>query len=260
MLLVFSTFAVTFAGTDDTTQVATGEENTDAVADEIIDEGDYTVEQEDEIADDVDTLDELGIPAESIDKATEENGDIVYSVDAADGVTSDNIVGTDSNGSVSLDITEGTLHNEVVIEDSGRIYIDGKEIVVTEENDSQNNSNVIEASQSSKWSSRCPKTVKRWRYVTKFQRSKIYLNTRAGKLTIAALSVVLAGAGWVGYVYACAAFVREAGANTTALSLIRYKYQAVPNWHCLYKYVEYCYTKANYKGTRTSNITYNYIY
>lgn len=139
MLLVFSTFAIAFAETDETSQVATGEENTDAVTDQIIAEGDYTIEQEDEIADDIDNLDSLGIPIDNIDDVSEEHEGMLYSVKMTNTVTDKINIDEQNNGDIVMDIDEGeNIHDELVVKENGDMYLDGNKIIVENESNNEN--------------------------------------------------------------------------------------------------------------------------
>ncbi|MDO4854900.1 MAG: hypothetical protein Q4A43_05795 [Coriobacteriia bacterium] len=88
-----------------------------------------------QISSDVQMLDQLGLETSNI--VDVEKSENQFSYRFKNECLSDSSVKVEktSQGVISLDVTEGDLHNDVVFTPSGKIYLDGEEVVVTEESE-----------------------------------------------------------------------------------------------------------------------------
>lgn len=107
-----------------------------------------------------------------------------------------------------------------------------------------------------------PSNIKSWKFRKEFRKetkkSHIYLNTKAGQISISALGIILFNAGWLGYVVSCASFIHTVGSDSKCLSLKRKTYDGIPKGYLAVKVVESAFTKANYKGKKKTVVQYGY--
>ena len=159
-------------------------------------------------------------------------------------------------GSIIFDVKEGDIENHLVVEPNGDMYLDGRKLEISDV--SSENFNDITPKRASSWSSRPPAGVKSWSYHRTVSRKKVYLNTKAGKVTAAVIGIILTGAGWVGYVYKAASFAHLTGGYSSCLSFKSVRYVGNPRYLRAYRLDQTLYTEANFKGKSTFCRTYGY--
>lgn len=88
-----------------------------------------------QIASDVELLNQLGLETSNI--VDVEKSDDRFSYRFKNDCLSDSSIKVEKTleGAIALDVTEGDLHNDVIFTPEGKIYLDGEEVVVTEENE-----------------------------------------------------------------------------------------------------------------------------
>lgn len=124
-VFVGSSVLPTFAGTESLPSNVNGEEIVDEIIDEIIEEGDFTRKEEKEIIEDVEALDEVGIPVESIDNVEIKNGDATYSIEYSNGITDDVTIDELNNDDIIISIVEDEKCDELCFSSDGAIILDG---------------------------------------------------------------------------------------------------------------------------------------
>ncbi|MBR2674097.1 MAG: hypothetical protein IKE52_01375 [Mogibacterium sp.] len=168
--LIISVTASSFATDETFPKNVNGEEILDEVTEALIEGGDYSAEQEDEIADDVETLDGLGLNVECIEEVEDRNGELTYMFAMSDEIT-DEIVVNQKGEAIVMDVFEGDKHDEVVVRD-GRVFLDGKEIIIETEGNyiktscAEDNYLVVSETGGSEWyaSSNAPSKLTKAKY------------------------------------------------------------------------------------------------
>lgn len=141
--------------------------------------------------------------------------------------------------------------NKLKICSNGDLFLDGEKIVIQEESSYSDNDSITNfRSKQSGWTSTPPSNIKSWKFRKETKKSHIYLNTKAGQISISALGIILFNAGWLGYVVSCASFIHTVGSDSKCLSLKRKTYDGIPKGYLAVKVVESAFTKANYKGKK----------
>lgn len=107
--------------------VELGEEMIDGVVKTLSDDNPELEAIEDEVQEDVEILDTVGLNCEMIDDVEVNDGDIIYTFNYPDEITDEITVDT-INNDVVLNITEGNIHNELRICEDGSMYLDGKKV------------------------------------------------------------------------------------------------------------------------------------
>lgn len=182
LTMIFATGIPAFAVGEELPSSVNGEDVVDEVIEDIIEEGDFTYTQEDQIEEAIEALDEADFPVENIEEAIDDNGELIYEFDLGDDCVNYVTVNENSDDLLALSIEEGNLKNELVILDDGTLYIDGikcnYENAVTEEIVFEKNSckdtykdNTVILSGYSQWTKKCPRKVSKWG--SSFQVSKI---------------------------------------------------------------------------------------
>ena len=143
LTMIFATGIPAFAVGEELPSSVNGEDVVDEVIEDIIEEGDFTYTQEDQIEEAIEALDEADFPVENIEEAIDDNGELIYEFDLGDDCVNYVTVNENSDDLLALSIEEGNLKNELVILDDGTLYIDGikcnYENAVTEEIVFENN-------------------------------------------------------------------------------------------------------------------------
>ncbi len=92
------------------------------------------------VASDIENLDSIGItPAVISSMRLEDNGKMVYVLKLIPDVSSELIVSEESNGNLTLEITEGNKHDTVLFRNDGKLYINNHEIVTKISNEESGN-------------------------------------------------------------------------------------------------------------------------
>lgn len=101
----------------------------DGVIKTLIDDNSELEIVEDEVQEDVEALDTVGLNCELIDDVKVDDGDVIYTFAYPDEITDEISVDT-INNDVVLNITEGTVHNEFRICEDGSMYLDGEKLQI----------------------------------------------------------------------------------------------------------------------------------
>lgn len=117
-----------------TEQVNVGEEVVDEVVEKLIDSNQEVESMEEEVYEDVETLNKVGLDIKDIESMEEaSSGELVYNLEITDSVTDKISIDTLNNGTIIMNTTEGEIYNELIIQEDGKIFLDGNEVVIEEE-------------------------------------------------------------------------------------------------------------------------------
>lgn len=133
LLLIIATGAPAFADSEQLLDSANGEEIVDEVVEDILEEGDFTEEQEEEIAAEVEELYAVGVPVENIiDVDSNYDNELSYEVEYSDGITNEVAIDIDADDRIEIIFTENDIRDNLVYTDDGKIILNG-EVVEPEE-------------------------------------------------------------------------------------------------------------------------------
>lgn len=246
----------TFAVTGNTESQVTANESVIA---RLAKTNDFTVKDKSQINRDLSVMKDLALPVNQIKDISRRKSKLIYSMKMTNDVTDDIVVSKAVNGDVELAITEGDLKNKLKICSNGDLFLDGEKIVIQEESSYSDNDSITNfRSKQAGWTSTPPSNIKSWKFRKETKKSHIYLNTKAGQISISALGIILFNAGWLGYVVSCASFIHTVGSDSKCLSLKRKTYDGIPKGYLAVKVVESAFTKANYKGKKKTVVQYGY--
>lgn len=134
---------------------------------------------------DLHLLDKSGIPIDKIDKINVQSNSYVYEVCFKDNVKDEISVNKSDNGTVTLNIKENEISNEVVFYKNGEIYLDGKKVIIEEKVEPLHVSGIT-------YTKTPPREVKRWRdYSLNWVCSNIKTQTVLSKMSYGAIIALL---------------------------------------------------------------------
>ncbi len=111
----------------------TGEEIIDEVVEELIVEDQGLEDMEDIVYDDLEMLDSLGLDVEAIvDTTIDDEETIVYDLKLTETII-DQITVERIDGAILMNAVEGNKENELLIRDDGTVYLDGKKIIIEQD-------------------------------------------------------------------------------------------------------------------------------
>ncbi len=108
--------------------VPAGEENVDAVVQNLVEETEELEGLEDEVYDDLEVLGSLGFDPEIVEGAQVDGEDVIYTYKITDDCVNEVAV-EQTEDAVVMQVTEGDIQNEVVFNDDGSVYLDGEEVI-----------------------------------------------------------------------------------------------------------------------------------
>lgn len=108
--------------------VPAGEENVDAVVQNLVEETEELEGLEDEVYDDLEVLGSLGLDPEIVEGAQVDGEDVIYTYKITDDCVNEVAV-EQTEDAVVMQVTEGDIQNEVVFNDDGSVYLDGEEVI-----------------------------------------------------------------------------------------------------------------------------------
>lgn len=132
LFLAASNSIPAFAAGDNLSHDINGKETIDEIIEEKLDGGNYTKKQGEEIAEEMQILDGLGLDISDIKEIETNDENIVYCLEVTDDIT-DNIIIDQDPDSVIMNVYEGEKHDELIIWNDGTMYLDGKEVIVETE-------------------------------------------------------------------------------------------------------------------------------
>lgn len=166
LILALSVTSLSFAQSEQIPELANGEELVDEVVEEIIEGGDFTTEEELEIADDVEAISEIGLDIGTIENVDASSGELVIAMEVTDEIT-DEITIDVSDDAIIMEVSEGDKHDTVVFMDEGAIFLDGKQVTVETETSIGPNANLVTSETGGvKWysTSSAPSYLKKAKY------------------------------------------------------------------------------------------------
>lgn len=108
--------------------VPVGEEDVDAVVENLVGETEGLEGLEDEVYDDLEVLSSLGLAPEIVEGAQVDGEDVIYTYKITDDCVNEVSV-EQTEDAVVMQVTEGDIQNEVVFNDDGSVYLDGEEVI-----------------------------------------------------------------------------------------------------------------------------------
>lgn len=153
----------------------TGEEVIDEVVEELIAKNQELEDMEDALYEDLEMLDTMGLDAETIvDTTVDGKETIVYDLKMTDIIT-DEVTVERSDDAIVIHAVEDEKENELLVQDNGDIYLDGKKIIIDEdsvnngehsEEEENFNADIIQSTGGWHWyeSSKAPSKLKKAKY------------------------------------------------------------------------------------------------
>lgn len=195
LTMVLSMTSLSFAQSERIPELANGVEEIDETIEEIIEEGHFTIEQEDDIWEDESLLEAFGQSVAYADDVIVEDDEIVYEYNLPNGNTAEMIPSDTDEGAV-LEIEEEGIINTLLLTDDGTLYIDGVEVIVDETiSYGEEPLDDLEISKSATWDQAknpCPK--KNWVYKYTSKNYDIRIGKAFKVIGVAALAIVMAAA------------------------------------------------------------------
>ena len=182
------------------------------------------------------------------------------------------------DGAKKYDITEGNLHNEVIITENNKVYLDGFEVKLSQENEIENEISLLANGSTIYDVDRCPygSPSDYTQYQGQIEQKNAELGQRLETMTISALALLISTL--VGIyvppagIQASIAFGvatdlitngKNSGVQSTSISwkIKRYYYKtgkfAVHGTLCVQKMVGVFFTNKNYTGEKTNKTYFN---
>lgn len=125
-LLGMESFA---AETLNNTNQSMGMEPIDQVVETLMEDNTIAPKYEKVIEEDIETLDSLGLPVENIDSVDTKKDNIVYELSLDNGVIDKVSVDTESDGTITMNVTEDNKKDELIFSADGSIYLDGQKVI-----------------------------------------------------------------------------------------------------------------------------------
>ncbi|MDR1017502.1 MAG: hypothetical protein LBM02_02240 [Lachnospiraceae bacterium] len=251
-----------------------GVENSDKVADELIDEENIKSKQvAEEVKDDVEIVEDIGLPVENIEDVSYEDGEVSYEIALTDDLTNEITVEEQSDGDIVLNCTEGSIENNVIFNSDGTVYIDGEEVTIEIEDDiideDEYTEEVLPSTGGLQWyrSGKAPSSVKKasyGKYKEWWRCSSIKLQKRIGSIASSVLLSVISFYCIPAKLAAVVSFGGLTGAlsdlksndpRSTSISYIDYVARAKKNAR-YYKNKRYLYSRKGFKGHRETVYAY----
>lgn len=126
MSVIVATISIPVVNAQET--VPAGEENVDAVVQNLVEETEELEGLEDEVYDDLEVLGSLGLAPEIVEGAQVDGEDVIYTYKITDDCVNEVAV-EQTEDAVVMQVTEGDIQNEVVFNDDGSVYLDGEEVI-----------------------------------------------------------------------------------------------------------------------------------
>lgn len=267
-LLGMESFA---AETLNNTNQSMGMEPIDQVVETLMEDNTIAPKYEKVIEEDIETLDSLGLPVENIDSVDTKKDNIVYELSLDNDVIDKVSVDTESDGTITMNVTEDNKKDELIFSADGSIYLDGQKVIYeTEEINSSELSNQAEddsvltpSTGGIKWyaASKAPSKLKNASYKSysvSWKCSNLKLQKALGNITYSTVCGLLKEGPLGGAAgFATAAFWELVTADKSSknISYIDYVAKAKNNPR-YFKGRKYVYSKANYKGKKTTSYSY----
>lgn len=195
LTLMMSMTMTSFAQSEQIPELVNGEEEIDEMIEEIIEDGFFTTEQEDEIWEDELLLEAFGQSVAYADAINVENEEMVYEYELPNGNTAE-MIPNDTDEGIVLEIEEEGINNTLLLTDDGTLYIDGIEVIVDETiSYGEETLDDLEISKSATWDQTknpCPK--KTWVYKYTSKNYDIRIGKTFKVIGVAALAIVMAAA------------------------------------------------------------------
>lgn len=222
-----------------------------------------------EMNEEIEILEALGFEEEMIiDTKTDNNDDIIYSLQLTDDIVSEISV-SETNDGVSLGITEDNLHDDIFIDDAGDIYVDGNEVIYSEEDNNEDEAVLRTEPYYNYWYNKQPPTGCKT-YKTKATKTHNSASVGTGKkivsMTAGALAILFAKHLWVSipagllslFASDFKTLANKVNPKSAFYSCKIYQYDATKKdvLSTNYKYTGKFWPQKNYKGTSSSATRY----
>lgn len=260
-----------------------GEEVIDEVVEDLVADDCELEDMEDVVYEDLEMLDSIGLDVNTIvDTTVNDEEEVVYDLELTDTITNEISVEKMDDG-ILMNAVEGEKENELLIQDDGRIYLDGKEVVMEEdtledeeylEDKGNSDTNFTQSTGGWYWyeSGKAPSRVKKAKYKPYPSKptskcSNIKLREAIGSVAISVLvaifvtyitggsgAITLSGTGQGALASIMSAFITY-DPRTKNMSLKYYVANCKNNNRYRRKKC-YIYSKKNYKGKKSTTIEY----
>lgn len=254
---------------EDTGLESDGTEVIDEVVENVVEDEDFTEDEEESIAEDIEIMDELGLHIEDIERVEGEDEDFVYEMPVTDDLVDEISVEQDIDGTVTMNVTEGEIDNELVITPDGTVYLDGNEVIYEVEEvtlpdeELDDEISVVPSTGGITWykPSKAPSNVKNAKYGSysvSWRCSNVKLQTAIKNIafnTIVGLLTPGLSGGIVGFTSSVYYELTQYNPKSKNISYIDYVAKAKKNPR-FYKGRRYTYAKKNYKGKKITSYSY----
>lgn len=247
-----------------------GVESLDNVVDSIVEENKIPFKYEESIQGDIEVLNDLGIAVENISDVTFEDDDLVYTLSVNDSVKDIIKLDIKSDGTITMSVEEESKKDRLVINSDGSVYLDGKKMEYESEEillpaplaDREHDSMLMPSTGGIKWyeESKAPSKLKKATYGSyreTWRCSNLKLQKALGNITFATICGLVTGisGGVLGFSSTAFYELLNADKSSKNISYIEYTAKAKKNAR-YYKGRKYVYSKANFKGKKTTSYSY----
>jgi hypothetical protein len=217
-----------------------------------------------EITQDLESLQSVGLDDEISSADIEKDGDVTYTVQVNENVSSE-IEVNNSGDDLTLDITEGDIHNVVEVTDDNKVFVDGEEVIV--EKAEESNDLVIGSDRNNWTTTKCPygSSSSYTKYAGMTGDSDIKVTKLLKDLAVTTIATIVALFSPIaGFAIAVAATLKSAGANSKHLSYKKYRYyhkngnRVRGTLYVTQNRIDW-YAKASFKGSKVRKVTYSCV-
>lgn len=260
---------VTCVWAEDKTEII-GVEMVDAVAEKIVTENSFSEATEEQVFEDIEILEQIGISVKDIEGASEEKNQLVYSMPVKDDVTDEIVVKKNDVGDITMWVDEGEIHNELILKADGKVILDENEVIYETEEIQSVDENVVSdevevypSTGGIKWykASAAPSKLRSASYKSyseNWRCSSVNLQKALGNIaysTLVGLATGGASGGAVGFTTSAFYELVSYDKNSKCISYIDYIAKGKNNAR-YFKGRRYTYAAKGFKGKKTTTYSY----